>query len=31
VVLEVAGALGGVALGWMIFSSRSGEKSASEG
>ena len=29
VVLEVAGALAGVALGWLIFSSRSGEKSAS--
>jgi len=29
VVLEVAGALGGVALGWLVFSSRSGEKSAS--
>ncbi|MFI8719523.1 hypothetical protein ACIGHF_16780 [Stenotrophomonas sp. NPDC077464] len=29
VVLEVAGALGGVALGWLMFSSRSGEKSAS--
>jgi len=29
VVLEVAGALAGVALGWMIFSSRSGEKNAS--
>ena len=26
VVIEVAGALAGVALGWMIFSSRSGEK-----
>ncbi|MCF7751956.1 hypothetical protein KQ945_14445 [Bacillus subtilis subsp. subtilis] len=26
VVLEVAGALAGVALGWMIFSSRSGQK-----
>ena len=30
VVLEVAGALAGVALGWVVFSSRSGEKSASE-
>ena len=30
VVLEVAGALAGVALGWLIFSSRSGEKIASE-
>lgn len=28
VVLEVAGALGGVALGWLVFSSRSGEKIA---
>jgi hypothetical protein len=30
VVLEVAGALGGVALGWLVFSSRSGEKNASD-
>jgi len=30
VVLEVAGALAGAALGWTIFSSRSGEKNASE-
>ncbi len=29
VVIEVAGALAGVALGWMIFSSRSGAKNAS--
>lgn len=29
VVIEVAGALGGVALGWLVFSSRSGEKNAS--
>lgn len=28
VVLEVAGALGGVAVGWLVFSSRSGEKIA---
>lgn len=31
VVLEVAGALAGVALGWLIFSSRSGEKIANDG
>ncbi|MEG2804126.1 hypothetical protein [Stenotrophomonas sp.] len=30
VVLEVAGALAGVALAWVIFSSRSGEKNASD-
>lgn len=30
VVLEVVGALGGVALGWLIFSSHSGEKITSE-
>lgn len=28
VVLEVAGAIGGVALGWLLFSSRSGEKNS---
>lgn len=28
VVLEVAGALAGVALGWLVFSSRSGKKNA---
>jgi hypothetical protein len=26
VVLEIAGALAGVALGWVLFSSRSSEK-----
>jgi hypothetical protein len=30
VVLEVAGALFGVAAGWLLFSSRSGEKNASD-
>ena len=28
VVLEVAGAIGGVALGWLLFSSRSGGKNS---
>ena len=28
VVLEVAAAIGGVALGWLLFSSRSGEKNS---
>jgi len=28
VVLEVAGAIGGVALGWLLFSSRSAEKNS---
>jgi len=30
VVLEVAGALGGVALGWLIFSARSAGKNSSD-